>query len=86
MTSEECIQMLAAPLDVMKLIPHILSCSALQQNMNSQDIANNAVKYEDIFSPDLIKQKQVTELYIQLLEIRDRLINSPPVAQTGPVH
>ena len=54
--------------------------------MNSQDIANNAVKYEDIFSPDLIKQKQVTELYIQLLEIRDRLINSPPVAQTGPVH
>jgi hypothetical protein len=67
-------------------IPHILSCSALQQNMNSQDIANNAVKYEDIFSPDLIKQKQVTELYIQLLEIRDRLINSPPVAQTGPVH
>ena len=67
-------------------IPHILECISLQQNMNSQDIVNSTVKYEDIFSPEVIKQKQVTELYIQLLEIRDRLMNSPPVAQTGPVH
>ena len=31
------------------------------------------------------KQKQVTELFEKLLEIRNRLVNSLPVAFTGPM-
>ena len=67
-------------------IPHILECAPLQQSMISQNVTIDTAKYEDIFSPDVSKQKHVTELFIQLLEIRERILNSPPVAVTGPVH
>ena len=67
-------------------IPHILECVPLQQSMISQNVAKDKAKYEDIFSPDVIEQKQVTELFIQLLEIGERILNSPPVAVTGPMH
>ena len=54
--------------------------------MISQNVAKDIAKYEDIFSPDVIKQKQVTELFFQLLEIQERILNTPAVAVTGPVH
>ena len=58
--------------------------------MISQNVAIDIAKYEDIFSPesepDVSQQKNVTELFIQLLEIRERILNSPPVAVTGPMH
>ena len=43
------------------------------------------INTSDVYSSDVAKQKQVTEAYIQLLEIRDRLLNGLPVANTGPV-
>ena len=64
----------------------ILTCKVLQQSYTSSDTANSDIKYEDIFSNDVGKQKQVTELYRRLLEIRNKIISSQPVANTGPVH
>ena len=70
----------------MDTLKNILSCKVLKQTHASHDVANSDIRYEDIFSPDISKQKQVTELYRQLLETRNKLISSPPVANTGPVH
>ena len=67
-------------------LPNILTCPVLQSHIQSNDVANNKVKYEDIFSPDIVKQKQVTQLYTQLLEIRENLQNSSPATITGPMH
>ena len=67
-------------------LPNILTCPVLQSHIQSNDVANNKVKYEDIFSPDIVKQKQVTQLYTELLEIRENLQNSSPATITGPMH
>ena len=49
-------------------------------------ICNDYVKYEDVFSRNVLKQKQATELYQKLLEIRNEILNSQPEAVTGPLH
>ena len=67
-------------------LKNILTCKVLQQSYTSSDTTNSDIKYEDIFSNDVGKQKQVTELYRRLLEIRNKIISSQPVANTGPVH
>ena len=66
-------------------IQNILSCKILRQNHTSGDIVSGEVIYEDIFSQDVQKQKQVTVLYEKLLQIRSTLVNSLPVACTGPM-
>ena len=44
------------------------------------------IHFEDIFSNEIYMQKQVTDLYENLLlQIRNNMLNSPPVACTGPV-
>ena len=67
-------------------LPNILKCKVLKQHHVSIDISSSDIRYEDIFSSDILKQKQVTELYRQLLDIRNKIIDSQPVATTGPVH
>ena len=67
-------------------LPHIITCSVLMSHLKSQSLASSDIRHEDIFSKDIVRQKQVTELYTQLLEIREEILNSPPVAETGPVH
>ena len=41
-------------------LPNILTCSVLKSHHTSQNISSSDVKYEDIFSPDITKQKQLT--------------------------
>ena len=60
-------------------IQHILSCSALSQYMSSQSITQNKLDYKDIFSECIVKQKQITQLYIQLMGIREKLVSNVPV-------
>ena len=66
-------------------IPNILTCSVLNQYHKSNIVTHGNIKYADIFSNDIQKQREVTELYENLLEIRNRLVNSLPVARTGPL-
>ena len=67
-------------------IEHILECTVLRTEHISDILSQGDVQYQDIFSSDTMKQKQATELFKQLLEVRNNLLNSPPVATTGPVH
>ena len=67
-------------------LQHILQCSILKSHHTSSDISHTNIEYKDVFSSDIVKQKQATELYQQLLNIRTNLLNSQPVALTGPVH
>ena len=46
-------------------------------------LATNKIVYEDVFSEDISKQKQVTELYNQLLQIREELITNSASSDTG---
>ena len=66
-------------------IQNVLTCRVLKQNYRSNEISICEVEFKDIFSQDINKQKQVTEIYEKLLEIRNSLISSLPVACTGPV-
>ena len=67
-------------------LQNVLTCKILTQQHVTQDITQSDVRYADIFSSDIRKQKQVTELYQQLLQIRDNILQSFPVTETGPVH
>ena len=51
----------------------------------SSQMSRSNICYEDIFSEDFQKQKQITEFYRQLLQIRNEIM-SQPVPFTGPVH
>ena len=66
-------------------IQNILTCKVLQQHHSSHDVTSSKVKYEDIFSEDVKKQKQVTQLFENLLEIRNNILSSLPVTSTGPL-
>ena len=66
-------------------IQNILTCKVLQQHHSSHGLTINKVIYEDIFSEDVHKQKQVTELFENLLEIRNNILSSLPVTLTGPL-
>ena len=44
-------------------LQNILTCSVLKQHHTSADISTSDIRYEDIFCSDIVKQKQVTELY-----------------------
>ena len=50
-------------------IPNILKCSVLKKLQKSDDIINENIQYEDIFSNNIQKQKQVTALYDNFIEI-----------------
>ena len=67
-------------------LQHVLECSIIYSNHTTSDLTSSDIRYEDVFSSDIIKQKQATELYRQLLEVRENLLNSQPEALTGPVH
>jgi hypothetical protein len=52
---------------------HILQCKVILDEYKSDDLAISANNY-DIFSDDVLKQKEVTTLFLKLFSIRDKLI------------
>ena len=68
-------------------LENVLTCSVIKQFHESRELSPSDIRYEDIFSEDVHKQQKITELYSQLLKIRDNILCSTPVAEnTGPVH
>ena len=53
---------------------HILQCKIILDEYKSDDLAITSVTYDDIFSDDVLKQKEVTTLFLKLFSIRDKLI------------
>ena len=66
-------------------LQNILSCTVLKRYHTSTCISSDT-KYEHIFSDDTKKQKSITELFRQLLEIRNEILSQPVAARTGPMH
>ena len=66
-------------------LANILTCTVLRSHHTSAHVSQSDIRFEDIFSLDIRKQKEVTELYRQLLDIRNKM-TSQPVASTGPMH
>ena len=58
----------------------------LRSQHTSSAVTYEQVMYEDVFSTSIRKQKQATELYRKLLEIRTKILSSQPEAVTGPMH
>ena len=50
-----------------------------------QKYQNGDIRYEDIFGADIKKQKRITELFKQLLEIRNQILQNCSVNETDPV-
>ena len=59
---------------------HVLSCTRLQLGQDST-VANSKISHDDIYG-DLVKQKEVANLFNQLLVIRDTIIQDE--AQVHP--
>ena len=53
---------------------HILTCKVLLQELKSGEVADGGIRYEDLFSEDVKKQKQVTALFKELLELRNNMV------------
>ena len=66
----------------------ILTCPVIIAHTESNDTAIGPVQYEDIFSSDIVKQKQVTTMYKKHLDIRENIQNNslPVAALNGPMH
>ena len=64
---------------------HILTCKVLTQNIKSNEVTKEKIKYEDIFSSDIQKQKVITVLYQELFRIREHLNSQLAPSTTQPV-
>ena len=67
-------------------LENVLSCAVILQHHSSKHVSLSNVKFEDIYSSNILKQKQATELFNQLLTLRTKLLNAQPVGGTGPLH
>ena len=54
---------------------HILECELLSSKLKSDEENMAKVDYPDIFS-DIHKQKQATHLFVQLIKIRNKLVDN----------
>ena len=53
--------------------------------MINNSITTSKVEYDDIFSDDVIKQKQITHLYVNLMTTWENLLKCMPVYAV-PMH
>ena len=56
----------------------------LQTHLRSEELTLYREAFADIYSSDIHKQKQVTDIYVKLMNIRETKINNSPVETTGP--
>ena len=65
---------------------YILTCTVIQSYIQSKNITVNKVIYEDIFSSDISKQKEITALYMELFKIRNILLKDCQVAPSSGMY
>ena len=52
---------------------HLLKCEVLLRKLKSKQMLNNCPEYENIYSRDVIKQKEITLLYRDLFKIKSEM-------------
>ena len=62
---------------------HLLMCAKLQQEITTQDLATEKVRYEHLFG-NTVQQKEVTVLFKRLLDARKLLQSNPPGEKLDP--
>ena len=62
---------------------HLLECTELQSRINSRELSKGKVKYNDIFG-EVDEQKEATQLFLQLLNIRNELVDENLVKKANP--
>jgi hypothetical protein len=59
-------------------LPALLTCPRLVSQLSSTGkVTDRTAKYNDIFHEDVRIQKAITSLYIEMLEIRDKMMRTP---------
>ena len=51
--------------------PHLLRCEEIRRQQKTTELANNNVEYEHIYSQDIMKQKEISSLYLKLFKIKN---------------
>ena len=67
---------------------HVLRCRVIQSKFRSEHLLREGAEYENIFSEDVNKQKEITALYLELFKTRSTLHNelsSQPDPSTADV-
>jgi hypothetical protein len=62
----------------------MLECKVFGERVNTKKVTRNKVVYEDIFDDDHMKQKEVTEIFMELLDIRDELKEESQLKELDP--
>ena len=60
-------------------IQNVLTCPVLNNNMSCKSITESMVQYEDIFSENIVKQIQITHMYVKPMNMREKLMMNQPV-------
>ena len=62
-------------------LQHVLDCSVLASEMTTRQLHHYTGSYSEVFSEDVMRQKEVTMAFSQLLEIREELLESESAAE-----
>ena len=54
--------------------PNLMRCTELVNKLRTEELATGKIMYDDIFSSDVNKQKEITSLYLKLFKIRSRIL------------
>ena len=65
-------------------LKNILTCTVLHKHYKTETLAREHTVLADIYSTDVHKQKQVTQLFTELMKIRENILSNNPVESTGP--
>ena len=50
--------------------PHLLKCDVLSRKLQTTQVSRNNAEYDDIFSEDINKQKEISTIYLQLFKLK----------------
>ena len=71
-------------------IPGLLSCPTIVTELTNLNTFDSSIRHDDIFSDDIVVQKAATSYFMEVLKVRDQLLNldNPPAAPpaSGPLH
>ena len=52
---------------------HLLKCKVIERKLKSQQVTKNVMEYENIYSSDVNKQKEITSLFMDIFKIKNEL-------------
>ena len=66
-------------------LENLLTCKVILSQYKTDQLCHGRIGYTDIFSENITKQREATEIFRNFMEIRNKIL-SQQVAMTGPMH